>query len=288
MENAVPEGKTPEPVHIHKMCFNVFLEKSCCRRHGFWMMQFKEEHFMKKIATLVLSVFLLSAVAVAFPGSATLTVSANFRNDVYLMVDGQTYRFNQQSVTLENLFPGLHSVKVVRPGRGGRWNSMNSGQVLYAGMIQMRAGYYTDIMINRFGRALVDQQPINAACYDQPNSWQEQHTDGYDIDDPGSNYGGMIRPMRSSSFDQLIQMARSESFDNTRMSVIKTAADANYFSTDQIRTMMKLFTFDNSKLELAKYCYNRSVNKNDYYLLASELTFSSSKESLMRFIDSNR
>lgn len=242
---------------------------------------------MKKIATLVIAVFLLTAVSRAFPGAATLTVSANIRNDAYLMVDGQTYRFNQNSVTLENLFPGFHTVKVFRMGREGRWNHANSGQIIYSGTIQMRAGFYTDIMINRFGRALIDQQPINAASYDEPNSWQDQHPDGYDADHSDGSYNGMIRPMRNSSFEQLLQMARNEAFDNTRMRVMKTAIDANYFNTDQIRIMMKLFTFDNHKLELAKYCYNRSVNKNDYYLLGNELTFSSSKESLMRFIDSN-
>ena len=47
---------------------------------------------------------------------------------------------------------------------------------------------------------------------------------------------------------------------------------------------MLLFTFENNRLEVAKYAYRKTVDKHNYFQLNEALTFSSSKDDLARFI----
>jgi hypothetical protein len=47
---------------------------------------------------------------------------------------------------------------------------------------------------------------------------------------------------------------------------------------------MLLFTFENNRLEVAKYAFCNTVDKQNFYQLNDALTFSSSKDELARFI----
>jgi hypothetical protein len=51
---------------------------------------------------------------------------------------------------------------------------------------------------------------------------------------------------------------------------------------------MLLFTFENNRLEVAKYAYRKTADKQNYYQLNDALTFSSTKEELARFIRESR
>ena len=52
----------------------------------------------------------------------------------------------------------------------------------------------------------------------------------------------------------------------------------------QVKELMSLFTFENNKLELAKYAYRKTVDQKSYFQVMDALTFSSSKDELARFI----
>jgi hypothetical protein len=49
--------------------------------------------------------------------------------------------------------------------------------------------------------------------------------------------------------------------------------------------MVKLFSFDDSRLEIAKYAWDYTIDRDNYYQVADVFTFSSSKESLMKFLE---
>jgi hypothetical protein len=56
------------------------------------------------------------------------------------------------------------------------------------------------------------------------------------------------------------------------------------FSAQQARELVSLFTYESSKLEMAKYIYRYTTDKNNYITVYDVFTYSSSKDELSRFI----
>jgi hypothetical protein len=48
--------------------------------------------------------------------------------------------------------------------------------------------------------------------------------------------------------------------------------------------ILQLFTFEDNKLELAKFAYDYCIDRENYYRVNDVFTFSSSKDELSRFL----
>jgi hypothetical protein len=57
------------------------------------------------------------------------------------------------------------------------------------------------------------------------------------------------------------------------------------FSVNQIRSMVTLLKVESYKLELAKFAYDFTLNKEDYYQVADVLGVESYKRELMEFLE---
>lgn len=232
---------------------------------------------MKKTFTFLTFLFFIALSATAF--SNRLTISSNNDNpDIRVQVDGKNYqlgRNSQDDIVIDDLRAGYHNVKVYKSSgsRRGWGNQSNNLKLLYNGNIIIRSGFHTDITINRFGKAFVDERQI-----------QRYEDDGNNYD----NYEWNRQPMNERSFEQLKQSIRRESFDDTKLSIAKTAIRDQAVSTTQVRELLGLFSFEQNKLDIAKYCYQYTTDHNNYYLVANSFAYSSSKQELMRYIEQNR
>ena len=94
--------------------------------------------------------------------------------------------------------------------------------------------------------------------------------------------------MSGREFEQMKESIRKEWFENNRLTSVKFIMDKSNFTTAQVKELMLLFTFESNKLEVAKYAYRKTVDKQNYYQLNDALTFSSSKDELARFIRESR
>ncbi|MFM2361047.1 MAG: hypothetical protein RLY16_3040 [Bacteroidota bacterium] len=268
---------------------------------------------MKKISTLIAGL-MLSMALFAMPPRTKLTISTFIKSQLVVMIDGIRYQSNYNVLTLDNIRSGYHDVKVYQTKRIIR-NPVNNLKLLYSGRIYLRSSYYTDITINRFGKAMVDEAFIRMDDDDMVEGYNggnggyngnggNSGNGGYngnggnnwnDNDDDHDGYGGgnnnnppVNRIMLAQQFEQFKQTLRNESFDNARLQTAKTVINMNYFSTEQMRQVLQLFTFENQKLEIAKYAFKRTVDREVYYTLANEFTFSSNREALMTYIQQNR
>ena len=59
-----------------------------------------------------------------------------------------------------------------------------------------------------------------------------------------------------------------------------------FMTTAQIKQVIKLLTYDSSRLEIAKFLFNRCIDKENYFEIANELQFSSSKTELNDYVKS--
>lgn len=77
----------------------------------------------------------------------------------------------------------------------------------------------------------------------------------------------------------------NSSFDNTKITIGKQAISAKKcFTVNQIKEILGLYSFESSKLEMAKYVYDFCIDKSNYYQVNDVLSFTSSKDDLTNYI----
>jgi hypothetical protein len=93
-----------------------------------------------------------------------------------------------------------------------------------------------------------------------------------------------MQAMNTQVFEQFKQSLKNESFDNTRLTVAKQVINNNWFTAVQVKEIVKLFTFETSKLDIAKYAYTHTVDRGSYFIVNDAFTFSNTKDELMKYI----
>lgn len=93
--------------------------------------------------------------------------------------------------------------------------------------------------------------------------------------------------MNAREFENVKEQIRKKWFENNRLTSTKTIIDYNNFTAQQAKVMVLLFSFENNKLEVAKYAYRKTGDKQNYYVMNDAFAFSGSKEELTRFIRQN-
>jgi hypothetical protein len=97
---------------------------------------------------------------------------------------------------------------------------------------------------------------------------------------------GCVTPMSSADFSRAKNSVQNQSFSESRMKTARQFTRANCLSVNQIREIMDLFSFDDDRLEYAKFAYDFCTDKRNYFQLSDGFKFSSSSDSLNDFLDS--
>jgi len=87
-------------------------------------------------------------------------------------------------------------------------------------------------------------------------------------------------PMDAGRFDALAKRLRELSFSRDQLSYLQDAVRHQRFTTDQVRTVMKVFSFDADKVKAAVAMYPAVLDKADFYRAQDELTFEADRERL--------
>ena len=104
-------------------------------------------------------------------------------------------------------------------------------------------------------------------------------------------YGGPVgcpMPMERGEFDSMKNSISSKSFEESKLTVAKQIINSNCLLADHVREIMMLFTFEDSKLDFAKYAYGRTYDIGNYYKVNDAFTFESSIDELNSYINSGR
>lgn len=246
---------------------------------------------MKPIFTLALLVITYSAFALPNEGKMSITNLSNQR--IVVEVDGKKFtdriNDNENIVLVPSLSIGFHQVKVYAVPGGRNVVGTQKQTLIFQKNVNVKAKYHVDIVVNRFGKVLYDELSMNDRNYvdiDKNNwynsPWDDRNNPRNPYDNPRDNNNN--RAMSAQSFAAFREAVVKERFDNSRVIIAKQVIDQNYFTVDQIKQLLQIFTTDSYKLDLAKYAYKNTINRSDYFMLYEVFTFSSSKEDLANYI----
>jgi len=118
--------------------------------------------------------------------------------------------------------------------------------------------------------------------YNNPGYNTPGHGQGYGT--PGHGNNPQAWCMAANDFNRAKSVIQNETFEDSKLSTAKQIASNNYLCVSQIVQICRLFTYEQTKLEFAKFSYRSCVDPNNYYQLNEVFTYSSSKDELRRFI----
>lgn len=103
--------------------------------------------------------------------------------------------------------------------------------------------------------------------------------------------GGTVNncQITASEMGQIKNSIKNESFSSGKKMLAKQILQSKKcFTAVQVSQIVNIFSFDADKLEIAKFAYDYTTDPDNYHILNSSFSFSSSKEDLMKYVNSKR
>ena len=95
---------------------------------------------------------------------------------------------------------------------------------------------------------------------------------------------GCHHPMSQADFETLKSSISSKSFEDSKLAIAKQVVESNCLLASQVKEVMMLFSFEDSKLDFAKYAYTRTFDTGNYFKVNDAFTFESSISALTTYI----
>jgi len=95
-------------------------------------------------------------------------------------------------------------------------------------------------------------------------------------------------PMNDGDFASAQQSINSKSFESDKLTIAKQVLGSNCMTCEQIKWVMTTFSFEDSKLDFAKYAYGYVYDPGNFYKVNDAFTFSSSIDELNDYINGRR
>ena len=124
--------------------------------------------------------------------------------------------------------------------------------------------------------------PYDPGTVWNPNNPNNPGNPGY----PGNGWNNPPVGMDAATFAQYKETVRKQSFDSNKVSMIKNSAKTANFTSAQVAELLSLMSFDSYKLDAAKYCYDFTLDKSNYFKTFEQFQFDSYVKDLSDYIAS--
>ncbi|MBN2777779.1 MAG: DUF4476 domain-containing protein [Bacteroidales bacterium] len=91
--------------------------------------------------------------------------------------------------------------------------------------------------------------------------------------------------MSSSEFDEALASIKSKSFEDSKLTTAKQICKNECLTAEQIRDINKAFSFEETRLEFAKYAYDYVYDASKYYKVNDSFTFEMTIEELDEYLE---
>lgn len=228
-----------------------------------------------------------------------------------ISVNGRYFNRQGTSVTVGDLPPGRHHIKIYtlvynRWGRG-------YDNVIFSGWVNTSYRMTTNFIYDPYLRRANVSEVHASNRYDADNNYADadrgqnnsHYNDGveskseYDrnateVAKPAtaesvSPSAAVASPLPSGTLteekvEQLKKKSDAKKTDSERMTMLKNELAKETFNTIQVGAIMDWFLFESSKLEFAKWAYNKTADKAYYNDLSAKFVNKSAKDELAQFV----
>ncbi|HYG51911.1 MAG TPA: DUF4476 domain-containing protein [Flavobacteriales bacterium] len=97
--------------------------------------------------------------------------------------------------------------------------------------------------------------------------------------------GSCSFPADDVSFDKIKSSIESKPFEDTKMSTAKLATKNTCLSTAQVTEIAKMFMMDEQRLEFAKYAWDYTTDRQNFYQVSEAFSFDSTTTELNKFLE---
>ncbi len=94
--------------------------------------------------------------------------------------------------------------------------------------------------------------------------------------------------MSDKEFSELLTNVNAITYDDNKKEMILMALEKNYVSAEQVKKLVLSVTFENTKLEIAKNAYSKTVDRENYYKILTAFTFESTIQDLKDFLSKQK
>ena len=245
------------------------------------------------ITVLASCIFLFSMPATAQQAmqSGSLQIIVSTAEDIQLEVTGPQSFFEiiSENIILSNLLPGEYSVRLYPIQRRGnptylvnQFFSVKQGQRTIINVARNRVS--TQIVYDENSQYIYTNifptNPVGKPVVHNPIPQNPPHGHG--------NNHGNLQHMSDRDFDQLYNSVKKAITDKSKLQVVETAAKYSLFTTRQIKQIVKLFSFDDGKLDCAKTMSDNASDRQNLYSVADEFTFSTTKDKYLDYLKRRR
>lgn len=110
----------------------------------------------------------------------------------------------------------------------------------------------------------------------------------YNTNNSSVDYTGPVGcqlPIDEKSYASTLNTIKTKDFEDTKLKIAKQISSANCLSVEQIIGIMKLFDFEDNRLDFAKFAYHYVFDKGNYFMVNDLFDFESSTDDLINYIN---
>lgn len=249
---------------------------------------------MKKLITIcaVIVVF-TTQVANANFAFSELNLKMYDNLPFYAVLDNVTFSASNSTLMIDNVKPGQHKLKVFKLIQNPYNPWITTKIVAYNGFIMIPPSTKVFSLIDAYKTfTIVNQTPLfNNSSY---NNWNNGYSDCVnDENEYTSNYTNYgysnnnyhaITVMGNNAFISLKAMLINTSFDSDKLKIAQQVLSTNYLNSNQVAQLIEVFDFENNRLKFAKQAYNKTIDKQNFYIVNGAFDFNSSITELANYI----
>ena len=254
---------------------------------------------MKKLS-LVLTVAIGIMTQSAFAGHQDSKVFVRFENNdpIVVWVDGYKTGAASSVQRISDLPCGNHHFKIYKIRRTSCGQTFGR-KLIFDRVVRIPKNQIIHAVINRnFGYRVERRIALNGrpgGCSHGCAGVCTHHGHGHGVSVPvcghsGCNSGGCTFGqnagfgMSVGQFAHLKGMINQQNFESSKLSIAKQAISRNYVTSRQVRKLLELLYFESTRVELAKFAFEHTVDKENYYIVHDAFTFGSSIHELEDYL----
>jgi hypothetical protein len=240
---------------------------------------------MKKVLFTLLLALVAFINVDAQPRRSVCRFKLSDNSRLAVSIDERFYDKQGKSITIGDLPAGRHYIKIYKyvPYRDGGGRARE----VYRGGIRISSGTISNFTYDLNDGKLYANTEFIDDSYRNDNS-DDAYNNNRPDDRRRDNSVFNQHNWNQTDMDDLKKRVDDRITDGDKIKLMESVLKNRNYTTDQMRVMLNWLSFDDSKVTLAKWGYDYVSNKENYWKLESEFTFSSSKEEFNNYISSKR